>query len=255
GREPVVKERPQRHQARACDAALVASQASLEIFVACRRHRTPSVAARRRAARRRATGGGASYDTCRPQRGRLGRSMTNRRELLKAGLATTALPLVGTSALAATPAPSDFIALYKVVYDTRFGASVAFAHRAAASGVAIHGMSGDVTRFWYDDLYHRWRESPAAIAGLTAQGALFCLEQLAWDHRMRVVFRAEHSCLDGGVAHALEGPQEILPAAVAAVAEPRWAAAMADVVVGCPRGRAERGAARARTRAPATAAP
>ena len=54
-------------------------------------------------------------------------------------------------------------------------------------------MAGDMTRFWYDDLYHRWRQAPVAIAGLTAHGALFCLERLAWEKRMRVVYRREHS--------------------------------------------------------------
>jgi hypothetical protein len=37
-----------------------------------------------------------------------------------------------------------------------------------------------------------WTKQPVAIAGLTAHGPLFCLERLAWDHGMRVVFRAEH---------------------------------------------------------------
>jgi len=181
--------------------------------------------------------------------------MTNRRELLQAGLATTALPLVGTTALAAAASPLAVVTLYKVVYDTRFAASVEFARRAAAAGAAVHGMSGDVTPFWYDDLYHRWRESPVAIAGLTTHGALFCLEQLAWDHRMRVLFRAEHSSSDGGVAHKLEGSAELLSTAVAAAAESRWAAAMADVVTQCPQQRGERVAARAHTTSPIAAAP
>ena len=118
--------------------------------------------------------------------------MTSRRELLKAGLAA--------SALLPAAARADFIVadelgqgapIYKVLYDTRFAASVAFARRAAARGLAVHAMAGDMTRFWYDDLYHRWRQGPAAIAGLTANGALFCLERLAWDQRMRVVYRNE----------------------------------------------------------------
>jgi hypothetical protein len=120
--------------------------------------------------------------------------MTSRRELLKAGLAASAMaPLAARAGSAAIDAaPSAPIALYKVLYDTRFAASVAFAERAAARGLAVYAMAGDMTRFWYDDLYHRWREGPAAIAGLTAHGALFCLERLAWEQRMRVVHRREH---------------------------------------------------------------
>src|SRR5689334_21044998 len=102
--------------------------------------------------------------------------MTSRRELLKAGLAASAmLPFATRADLAAVPAERDFAgtgSLYKVLYDTRFTASVEFARRAAARRYAVHAMAGDMTSFWYDDLYHRWRQGPAAIAGLTAHGAL-----------------------------------------------------------------------------------
>ena len=53
-----------------------------------------------------------------------------------------------------------------------------------------------MTRLWFDDIYHRWKESPVAIAGLTAQGQLFCFERLAWDQGLRVVFRAEHGAME-----------------------------------------------------------
>ncbi len=129
------------------------------------------------------------------------------------------------------------VELYKVVYDTRFSASVAFARRAEARGLAVQPIRGDMTRFWYDDLYHRWRQSPAAIAGLTAHGALFCLERLAWEQRMRVVYRGAHlAAVDGCVAHRFEGPPPLLSQAAASVAAPAWAAALADVVAACPLG-------------------
>ena len=119
--------------------------------------------------------------------------MTSRREFLKAGLTASALLPVGARANFAIVEGASVatVPFYKVLYDTRFPASVAFARRAAARGFALHAIAGDMTRFWYDDLYHRWREAPTAIAGLTAHGALFCLERLAWEHRMRVVYRRE----------------------------------------------------------------
>ena len=131
--------------------------------------------------------------------------MTSRREVLKVGLAASAMLPLGARArsVAVGAAPAEAVTLYKVLYDTRFAASVAFARRAAASGVAVHAMAGDMTRFWYDDLYHRWRQGPAAIAGLTAHGALFCLERLAWEQRMRVVSRGEHAASLGEPAEAL----------------------------------------------------
>jgi hypothetical protein len=170
--------------------------------------------------------------------------MTSRRQFLKAGLAASALQLAARADVGAAEPPAATVSLYKVLYDTRFPASVAFARRAAARGLAVHAMAGDMTRFWYDDLYHRWRQGPAAIAGLTGQGALFCLERLAWEQRMRVVYRGEHVPAAGGcVAHRFEGPAQLLPAAAAATADAEWAAALADVVVECPRDRAQRGVA------------
>ena len=125
--------------------------------------------------------------------------MTSRREFLKTGLAASALlPLGARADLGAFEGvPGAAVSIYKVVYDTRFPASIAFARRAAARGLAVHAIAGDMTRFWYDDLYHRWRQGPAAIAGLTTHGPLFCLERLAWEQRMRVVYRDEHAPVAG----------------------------------------------------------
>jgi hypothetical protein len=79
-----------------------------------------------------------------------------------------------------------------VLFDNRFAAARSFGRAAAWRGESVHGFDGDITNVWFHDLDPRWRKSPAAIAGFTAHGALFCLEQLAWDVRMRVVYRAEH---------------------------------------------------------------
>src|SRR5688572_30161537 len=167
--------------------------------------------------------------------------MTSRREFLKVGLAASALHVTAARAAIAAPDPPAAVSIYKVLYDTRFPVSVEFAHRAAARGLAVHAMAGDMTRFWYDDLYHRWRRGPAAIAGLTAHGAVFCLERLAWDQRMRVVYRGEHAPAAAGcVAHRFEGPASLMSAAAAATADAAWPAALADVVVECPIGRVRR---------------
>jgi hypothetical protein len=173
--------------------------------------------------------------------------MTSRRQFLKVGLAASALPVAARAAFAADSSVAT-VPLYKVVYDTRFDASVAFGRRAAARGLVVHAMAGDMTRFWYDDLYHQWQEGPTAIAGLTAHGALFCLERLAWDQRMRVVFRGEHSLVaDGCVAHRFDGPATLLATAADAASGMAWAAALADVVAECPRDRGVHGSASALT--------
>lgn len=164
--------------------------------------------------------------------------MTSRREFLQVGLAAAALPLAVRADVAPGGA-SPPIELYKVVYDTRFAASVAFARRAAALKLATHAIDGDVTRLWYDDLHRRWQRGPAAIAGLTAHGALFCLERLAWDQRMRVVFRGEHAASpDGCVAHRFDGSRAGLRLAAGAAGELDWPAELADAIADCRGGRA-----------------
>ena len=168
--------------------------------------------------------------------------MTNRREFLQIGVTATAWPIVARAAHAAgiddlTPSTTPLSA---VVYDRRFAQGVAFAERMAALGIAAYAIDGDMTRLWYDELHHRWQQSPSAIAGLTAHGPLFCFAELARDVRMRVVFRAEHRPDGGGIAHAVTGPVPMLAAASSACGRPATlGAAMADVVTQCPRGRSE----------------
>jgi hypothetical protein len=170
--------------------------------------------------------------------------MTSRREFLQIGIAASSLPLASQVARAASigefaqsraPVP-----LYKVVYDSRFPATVAFGDRARALGADVHAIDGDMTRLWFDDIYHRWAQSPVAIAGLTAHGPLFCFERLAWDQGLRVVFRAEHGPdAEGVLRNVVSGPRSMLDLARAALDRNDWSAAMADVVTRCPSGKAE----------------
>ena len=215
GGEPFLEKRPERHEARSRDALPQPCFGRLSCRIGRERHARPSVAAARAAPcvlRRSIPRNRAAYDAQTVRR-TIGAMMTSRREFLKVGLAASALPVTARAAFAADSSAAT-VPLYKVLYDTRFAASIAFARRAAARGLAVHAMNGDMTRFWYDDLYYRWQKRPAAIAGLTAHGALFCLERLAWDQRMRVVFRGEHTlAADSCVVHRFEGSTTLLPTA------------------------------------------
>jgi hypothetical protein len=123
--------------------------------------------------------------------------MISRRYILKSGLAATSLPLVASLPLvstAATPSAVQVLShpsLYRVIFDQRFAASRNFGAEARWQGHSVQGFNGDITNVWFNDLRPRWKAGPAAIAGFTAHGALFCLEQLAWDVGMRVVERTE----------------------------------------------------------------
>jgi hypothetical protein len=166
--------------------------------------------------------------------------MANRREFLQLGLAAAAWPV----ASGAVPdkagvmfADVETVPLYKVIYDTRYEESVVFGERVRRMGLPVRAIRGDVTDLWFNDLSLRWRERPVAIGGLTGTDALFCLEQLAWDHRMRVVLRAEHRYReDGSIEHAISGPEILVrhgPELYAA-AGPEWVLPAARCVTQCP---------------------
>jgi hypothetical protein len=116
----------------------------------------------------------------------------DRRQFLHASLAAPLLPrtlLTPSPPGAASRTPLELTPLYRVVCDDRFTQSVDFGADAARRGIAVVRTSGDISNFWFEDLSLRWRTSPVAIAGLTAEGPLFCFERLGWDHGLRVVFR------------------------------------------------------------------
>jgi hypothetical protein len=151
--------------------------------------------------------------------------MVNRREILQGGIAVTSLPLVSNVAWSESPERAPPLPLYKVIYDERFGESRSFGDEARRLGAPVHAIRGDVTSLWYDDLYVRWRNGAAAIAGLTAHGALFCLERLARDAGMRVVFRADH--------RAIEGPAAMVRASQD-LRGTDWSCRVAGLVLSCP---------------------
>ena len=168
--------------------------------------------------------------------------MASRREFLQVGIAALALPISAHAALSpAADAPektAPVSPLYKVVFDERFPASVAFGTEARRLGLPTHSIRGDITDLWFHDLDAQWKRKPVAVAGLTAQGALFCLERLAWDHGMRVVFRGDHLYLgDGAIEHVLTGSERVVRQAASLRDDgDGWAARVAGLVARVPEG-------------------
>jgi hypothetical protein len=124
--------------------------------------------------------------------------MASRREFLHAGLAASLLPVAVSAGASALQASEPAVPFYKVVFDERFPASVAFGQEWRERGANVHAITGDITDLWFHDLDPRWKQGPAPIAGLTAHGPLFCLEHLAWDHGMRVISRVEQAATYDG---------------------------------------------------------
>lgn len=130
--------------------------------------------------------------------------MTSRREFLQIGIAASAWPLVagaraGDGSVLAAHAP-----IYKVVFDRRHAASVAFAAGAEAQGIATGGFDGDMTRLWLYDIREQWQREPVAIAGMTEHGPRFCFEQLGRDCGLRLITSHAHAPVLSGLGRRVE---------------------------------------------------
>jgi hypothetical protein len=143
--------------------------------------------------------------------------MTSRREFLQASVLASTLPLavkgiVPAHAALADARTSDRLVLHKAIFDDRYAEGHAFANAMRRLGVRSYALeNGDVTKLWYEDLDHLWREGPAAIAGMTQFGPMFVLERFARERGMRVLLRVEHQAhASGTLAHVVTGPPSTL---------------------------------------------
>jgi len=193
----------------------------------------------------RRAGQATSSDT--PSAGEGSGSWDRRGVLKAAGAVAAAGSALGAGAARAAPGPGG-LPLYKVVADTRFADSRAFAAEAAHAGQRIAWTDGDVTRLWYHELDLLWRNDKAALAGLTEHAAFFCLERLALDRGLRVVFKGEHRRLaSGATAHAVAGPDAVVTqTALERLSGRAWAAQAAQMALAA-RGEGPIGASRRTT--------
>jgi hypothetical protein len=104
----------------------------------------------------------------------------DRREFCLAG-AVVAAGFPVAWGLPASPIPLDV-----VIFDSRFSIACNFGAAARRKGQKTLAIQGDVTALWRDDLRLRWAAGAATIGGMTTARSLFCLEQLAKDHWLRV---------------------------------------------------------------------
>lgn len=121
-----------------------------------------------------------------------------RRSLLKVGLAVALLPLLPVFPARAAgradgPRPTTAMHLGRfdaVVYDVRHSRARAYGRALRGRAKAVHAMNGDPTTLWLELLDPLWRDSSARVAGMTNASALFCIEQMAHSHGMRVLERS-----------------------------------------------------------------
>jgi hypothetical protein len=138
-----------------------------------------------------------------------------------------------------------------VIVDADHAAARSFGDRFSAQGSAVLSIhEGDVTASWLGHIRPMWSQRRATIAGLTTPAALFCLEQLAWPHGLRVVFHAEHILLaDGSLSHQVQRDPQMarLTASNLQRAGTRWPVRLAEAM-------AMRGATSSRRPGPSMAA-
>ena len=133
--------------------------------------------------------------------------MVNRRTILKLGATTVTGVLIERPGLGKDgAAPHPHNTFQRAVFEERFGECRAFAAELNRAGIPTTAIRGDVAKVWYEDLRVHLSRNPAPVAGLTDRAALFCLEELARDLGMRVIFRADHMIQpDGRAGHTAVG--------------------------------------------------
>ena len=155
--------------------------------------------------------------------------MVNRRGVLKIGAATVAGVLVKMpDSGRALPPTGARLAFLRAVFDERFAECRGFAAELLSAGVCTSPIRGDVAKLWYDNLRVHLRENRLPVAGLTDRTALFCLEELARDVGMRVIFRADHTIdRNGHAQHTAVGPASLVAVALNSPREAGFGRAMA----------------------------
>jgi hypothetical protein len=144
--------------------------------------------------------------------------VVDRRRFLQSGAAASlagALSMFPFGSVAGEPA----LRFERFVFDRRYAEAVEAARLAAARGIRLSAIAGDLTSLWYHDLDLRWKRAPMTLAGVTTRGALFVLETFAADRGMRVLYRGEHGAASSNRPSEILGAAEhfagLLPAALA----------------------------------------
>lgn len=161
-------------------------------------------------------------------------AVPTRRTLLRSAAALSAAPFAPRVVFGAGAKAAANI---EVVSDIRHSAARSFNLRAAYLDTPIAPLrDGDITELWQHYFSVAWKNSrPRALVGLTERPALFLLEQLGWQHGLRVFFQAEHESDGRGKwAHRLlratgTGLNSQLEAAGKA-----WPAVLADQLLTAP---------------------
>jgi hypothetical protein len=136
----------------------------------------------------------------------------NRRKFLQLGATSmAALPLTGHAFSHGFVVNSKTVPFYKVVYDENFKDCLNFAEEAQKLGAATHGISGDVSALWFQDIKPLLQDAPGIVAGLTRESSALYIGALAREMEHYQVFRGDHYLTEGNITgHQISAPDYML---------------------------------------------
>jgi hypothetical protein len=155
--------------------------------------------------------------------------MMTRRKLIQVSAALATSPAVLAHAKQDVATLSAGLPLCATVIDSGSKDARAFGRAAAARSLSVHAIGRDLADVYFGELVPRWRQyGPTAVAGLTGIAPLFCLERLAWDVDLRIVFLGRHEIAgDAPARHVINGPKATVNAFRAAARVLDWHIALA----------------------------
>jgi hypothetical protein len=106
--------------------------------------------------------------------------------------------------------PDEPYQFFRVLFDNTSPEGAAFGTEAAARGAVTRAVGLDLGSLWMHEIEPQWKYCPAAIAGLTSGPHLFCLELLARDYGMGLVYRVRHEISGSDhCRHIITGPADL----------------------------------------------
>jgi hypothetical protein len=125
---------------------------------------------------------------------------------------------------------------FRVLFDNTSAEGAAFGAEAAARGAATRAVGIDLGSLWMHEIEPQWKNRPTAIAGMTSGPHLFCLELLARDYGMGLVYRVRHEIsASDDCRHLVTGPAALSSWTDQLAASRRdWTSLAASLAMNCP---------------------
>jgi hypothetical protein len=132
--------------------------------------------------------------------------------------------------------PDEPYQFFRILFDNTSPEGAAFGTEAAARGAVTRAVGVDLGSLWMHEIEPQWKHCPAAIAGLTSGPHLFCLELLARDYGMGLVYRVRHEIgASDHCGHIVAGPPVLSSWTNQLTATGRdWARCAAALAMDCP---------------------